>query len=25
MESLLETLVTIDSAVKARGFEEASL
>jgi len=25
MESLLETLVTIDAAVKARGFEEASL
>jgi 2-dehydro-3-deoxyphosphooctonate aldolase (KDO 8-P synthase) len=25
MESLLETLVTIDSAVKQRGFEEASL
>jgi 2-dehydro-3-deoxyphosphooctonate aldolase (KDO 8-P synthase) len=25
MESLLETLVTIDSAVKARGFEEATL
>jgi len=25
MESLLETLVTIDTAVKARGFEEASL
>ena len=25
MESLLETLVTIDRAVKERGFEEASL